>query len=60
MKIKTKSGVLITLVNEASSKIILFDTLVRAVELTKEEQLMISAFLNSESKGSHDSKIVKK
>jgi hypothetical protein len=49
MKVKTKSGVSISFVQEGSSTIILFDTFVRGVELTKEESLRIGALLASDS-----------
>jgi len=47
MKIKTKSDVSITVVPEGSSKILLFDKLVRAVELKKVESSQLSVLLAS-------------
>jgi len=47
MKIKTESGVSISFIPEGSSKIILFDKPVRAIELKKEEISRINAFLSS-------------
>jgi hypothetical protein len=49
MKIKTESGVSITLVSEGSSKIVIFDRPVRIVELKQEEIPRINSFLNSGS-----------
>ena len=45
MRVKTKSGVSITFIQEGSSKIMLFDRPVRAIELKKREIFQISALL---------------
>jgi len=50
MKVKTESGVSITVIPECSSKIMLFDRPVRAIELKKEEVSQISALLVSSLK----------
>lgn len=47
MKVKTDSGVLVTIIPEGSSKLMLFDKPVRAIELKKEETSQISALLSS-------------
>jgi len=47
MKVKTDSGVSITIIAEGSSRILFFDKPVRAVELKKEETSQISALLVS-------------
>jgi len=47
MEIKTESGVSITIIPEGSSKIMLFDKPVRAIELKKEETSQVSALLAS-------------
>jgi hypothetical protein len=49
MKVKTESGVSITLVSEGSSKIVIFDRPVRAIELKQNEIPKISSFLFSRS-----------
>ena len=69
MEIKTKSGVSITFIPEGSSKIVLFDRPVRALELKKGEILQISALLASrpetktnvklQSRHSHPNKVTK-
>jgi uncharacterized protein len=45
MEIKTKSEICITVGNSGSSKVLLFDKPVRAVELTREESLQVSSLL---------------
>lgn len=50
MKLKTESGVSITIIEEGSSRILLFDKSVRAVELNKQEISRINALLNSHLK----------
>jgi len=70
MEIKTESGVSITIIPEGSSKIMLFDRVVRAIELKKEETSQISALLVSsletktnvelQSRHSHPTKVTKK
>ena len=47
MKIKTDSGVLLTIIPEGSSKLMLFDRPVRVIELKREEISQISALLAS-------------
>lgn len=47
MKVKTKSGVSITIIPEGSSKIMLFDKPVRVVELKEEETTQISSLLSN-------------
>jgi len=49
MKVKTESGVSITLVSEGSSKIVIFDRPVRAIELKQHEIPRINSFLISRS-----------
>lgn len=49
MKVKTESGVSITLVSEGSSKIVIFDRAVRAIELKQNEIPRIDSFLISRS-----------
>lgn len=70
MEIKTESGVSITIISEGSSKIMLFDRAVRAIELKKEETSQISALLVSnletktnvelQSHHSHPTKVTRK
>ena len=48
MEIKTKSDVSITVVPEGSSKILLFNKPVRAIELKKVESSQLSALLASD------------
>jgi len=57
MRIKTESGVSISFVTQGSSKVLVFDRPVRAVELKKEEIAQINALLASrfEVTGSHES-----
>ena len=50
MKVKTDSGVSITIIAEGSSKVLTFNKSVRAVELNKEEASKISALLSSNLK----------
>jgi hypothetical protein len=45
MEVKTASGVSIKIVDEGSSKILIFSTSVRAIGLNKEETSAISALL---------------
>lgn len=69
MKIKTDSGVSVTIIPEGSSKIMLFDKPVRAIELKKEETSQISTLLASDlemetnvklqSRQSHPTRVVK-
>ena len=47
MRVKTESGVSITIIPECSSKIMLFDRPVRAIELKKGEIFQISVLLAS-------------
>jgi hypothetical protein len=47
MDLKTDSGVSIKIITEGSSKILLFNKPVRAIELKKEETSQISALLVS-------------
>jgi hypothetical protein len=49
MKMKTESGVSITLVSEGSSKVVIFDRPVRAIELKQDEVPRINSFLISRS-----------
>jgi hypothetical protein len=49
MELKTDSGVSITIVEAGSSKVLIFDKSVRAVELNEEELSKISASLSSKS-----------
>jgi hypothetical protein len=49
MELKTESGVLITIIEDGSSKVLIFDKSVRAVGLSKEETSKISALLSSTS-----------
>jgi hypothetical protein len=46
MKVKTESGVLISFISRGSSKTLLFDKPVRAMELKKEELTRIAALLS--------------
>lgn len=48
MEIKTKSDVSITVIQEGSSKILLFNKPVRAIELKKVESSQLSALLSSD------------
>lgn len=48
MKMKTESDVSITIVSEGSSKILLFDKLVCAIELKKRELSQLGALLASD------------
>jgi hypothetical protein len=50
MKVKTESGVSITIIEEGSSKVLMFDKSVRAVELNREETSKLSALLSSNRK----------
>jgi hypothetical protein len=54
MKLKTESGVSIGIIEQGSSKVLLFNKSVRAVELNKEEISRIRTLLttNSETKKS--------
>lgn len=47
MELKTDSGVSITIIETGSSKVLIFDKSVRAVELNEEELSKISASLTS-------------
>ena len=47
MKVKTESGVSITIIPEGSSKIMLFDRPVRLIEFKKEEVSQMSVLLAS-------------
>ena len=49
MELKTESGVSITIIEDGSSKVLIFDKSVRAVGLSKEETSKISALLSSKS-----------
>jgi hypothetical protein len=57
MKMKTESGVSITLISEGSSKIVIFDRLVRVIELKQNEIPRISSFLISKSEAESVSSI---
>jgi hypothetical protein len=48
MKVKTKSGVSITIIPEGPSKIMLFSKPVRAIELKEVESSQLSALLTSD------------
>jgi len=48
MRLKTESGVSITIIEEGSSKILLFNKSVRAIELGKDEISQISALLTQQ------------
>ncbi len=50
MELRTDSGVSITIIEAGSSRVLIFDKSVRAVELNKEEVYKISASLISKSK----------
>ncbi len=50
MELKTESGVSIIIIDDGSSKVLIFDKAVRAVELNKKEVSKISAVLSSDSK----------
>ena len=50
MKMKTESGVSITIIPEGSSKVIVFSKPVRAIELKKSESSEISAVLSATTK----------
>jgi hypothetical protein len=49
MELKTDSGVSITIIEAGSSKVLIFDKSVRAIELNEEELSKISAPLTSKS-----------
>jgi hypothetical protein len=53
MELKTESGVSITIVDDGSSKVLIFDKSVRAIGLSEEETSKISALLapNQNGKG---------
>lgn len=59
MKIKTKSGVSITIIPEGSSRIMLFSKPIRAIELKEAESSQLSALLTSDldTKANTESKI---
>jgi hypothetical protein len=50
MELKTESGVSITIIEEGSSRILIFDRSVRAVELNEDETAKISTVLSSNLK----------
>lgn len=49
MELKTESGVSIRIIEDGSSKVLIFDRSVRAVGLSEEETSKISALLSSKS-----------
>jgi hypothetical protein len=60
MELKTDSGVSITIIEAGSSRVIVFDKSVRAVELNEEEISKISASLSAKLENSDSKPKVKR
>lgn len=59
MKVKTRSGICVTVGSEGSSKVVFFDKPIRTIELTRDESLQVGALLTAPSTFSKNNILLK-